>query len=825
MPFRIYLTKADRLPIHKPVPVDPPELVDRAALALELALLGGDASPADSSIWIPFNRTQEPGCRAIVMPEEGPVHHVEFALSFSHPQFERNLDDMFCVALGFATVWGGRVFLDDDPETELTRENLDVLLAPNGAFLTPLRDFWNKSRIAMVLEDLGFLEYPLGPVDEVSDYFRFVWHMPDGPPTLDDLLSDTPDHLSAHKQGSSAYLRDRTSGKGLVCIGPHPDAIVVKPLWTAAPFALQAKEVLRTVERVEARVGKPPLYYGSPATREERHELEQRAKGLGVSYYRWARDSGRTGGPVVKGAASAAAKSATNPVAKSAMAKSTANDARAKARAVIEASLAAARDNARKVPRATDVRLVLAKRHTFEDVLHCMSKFSCKRVEPADRERLTGEPISVTWRDDDDTFIRYGFDPELGLRTLHLEGRSAEILVNDIVNVAFMSVFESVADDLEASSEADVLFALAAVAFKGTMAIDERAAVLTARRNENPRIAKAADDAWKRASPPGTRGIVGVGMSAGWTTHPTTGAVRRVSSESDFRIEQATGLAVVASGAGATGNQGRPGAILSVWSLVGEVTAEAERRRAAEEVSSSSETSLAAGFGRAHEAVARTTWSWEGTLRPTVGAAALLLDGDHVWLGHVGTCRVSRLRRGVVVPITRDHSLGMVADAERASAPLAPPLQSVPTRALGQGDDPWQIRAERVRDGDWLFLANAAVHRALSDDQIGALLFPEDDLSVDPLSRADELLNRLLGSAESGSVAFALVGIRDRPERETSMGGSMTPPLSWLFQPGKPLPEPPPDWRRETGSRGPDARWFKEIAKLFDGVDLSASTR
>lgn len=301
----------------------------------------------------------------------------------------------------------------------------------------------------------------------------------------------------------------------------------------------------------------------------------------------------------------------------------------------------------------------------------------------------------------------------------------------------------------------------------------------------------------------------GLGLRAAWSrggAGDEVVALDRSRCEDDFRIDPERGVVVVASARGVTGAQGRPGAVLAVWSVVGEAGGPAR---------TGAEDPLEAGLRRAHAAVERLTWSWRGAIRPTASAAAMLLRGDELRFAHVGTVRVSRLTASGVVALTRDHSLGNELAAEGLAAP--PALVWAPTRSLGGGKFYCDHASVPARDGEWFLIASASLHRALPDDAIARALELSRPSAPDPEgleTRCFALLDRLRSATDDVSAAFAIVGATTdpRPWPRPAIGGSQRPPEGWLFMPGRALPDPPPGWRPETGSTGPDRRWFEEIA-------------
>ncbi len=112
-----------------------------------------------------------------------------------------------------------------------------------------------------------------------------------------------------------------------------------------------------------------------------------------------------------------------------------------------------------------------------------------------------------------------------------------------------------------------------------------------------------------------------------------------------------------------------------------------------------------------------------GRMGSTV-AALDIHDGLAV-IGHVGDSRVYRLRRGVLEPLTRDHSLYEMLRATGTQS-LPPPEQygyrNVVTRALGIAESDPEIRVERIEPGDVFLLCSDGLLEQLDEDGLLFLL-------------------------------------------------------------------------------------------------------
>lgn len=124
-----------------------------------------------------------------------------------------------------------------------------------------------------------------------------------------------------------------------------------------------------------------------------------------------------------------------------------------------------------------------------------------------------------------------------------------------------------------------------------------------------------------------------------------------------------------------------------------------------------------------------------------------LINGDKIYIAHVGDSRCYRLRNGVVEQITRDHSLledykdakpDMTAEEERNF-----PHKNVITRALGMRDTVQvDIRTEEVMDADLFLLCSDGLSGMITDEHIRQILTASEDLEksvaelVDSANRA-----------------------------------------------------------------------------------------
>ena len=152
---------------------------------------------------------------------------------------------------------------------------------------------------------------------------------------------------------------------------------------------------------------------------------------------------------------------------------------------------------------------------------------------------------------------------------------------------------------------------------------------------------------------------------------------------------------------------------------------------------------------------------------------AALVEGENVWIGHVGDSRAYRIRDGALEQLTEDHSL--VAELVR-SGKLSPeeaeshPQRSVVTRALGTDPDvdvdTFQIEA---KPGDLFLLCSDGLTTMVDDSTI----LDETARNRADLKAAAKALvraaNRGGGEDNITVVFFEIVGDDDHAEHTVSL--------------------------------------------------------
>jgi protein phosphatase len=112
---------------------------------------------------------------------------------------------------------------------------------------------------------------------------------------------------------------------------------------------------------------------------------------------------------------------------------------------------------------------------------------------------------------------------------------------------------------------------------------------------------------------------------------------------------------------------------------------------------------------------------------------AVLLQGDRVYIAHVGDSRVYRLRDGGIVQLTRDHSLledykdakpDMTQEEEKAF-----PHKNVITRALGMRETVQvDVTSHKIGEADIYLLCSDGLSGMVGDDQLMRIVHDNSDL-------------------------------------------------------------------------------------------------
>jgi hypothetical protein len=234
----------------------------------------------------------------LTVGQRGP--NIVVSTSYSNRRFLRNSADMFDLALQLADGLGARVF-EEVGGGEVTRANVNALLGISGPYMDRLAKTFEAVKARIETEAMAPLEYPVGPVDLVSDYFAF--HVtPPRSIVADDVATALAGALGAgrvQRATPTALLVKPRETRGWIArtfggaatpatkVLVRPDGgVQVWPSWREA-FATSAPVTLEVARAVATAAG-GRLELGSRACDDEfLGELTARTGGLGVDLYLW----------------------------------------------------------------------------------------------------------------------------------------------------------------------------------------------------------------------------------------------------------------------------------------------------------------------------------------------------------------------------------------------------------------------------------------------------------------------------------------------------------------------------------------------------------
>lgn len=222
----------------------------------------------------------------------------------------------------------------------------------------------------------------------------------------------------------------------------------------------------------------------------------------------------------------------------------------------------------------------------------------------------------------------------------------------------------------------------------------------------------------------------------------------RDHNEDSYTVEEGLGLFVVADGMG--GHQaGEVASALTIATVVEfmqehpggdrvSTLAEAVRHANARVIQEGAKNRRRKGMGSTFVAVVR--------------------DGEHVGIVHVGDSRCYRFRGGNLERMTRDHSLieELAGDDPVAHAALGG-YSNVITRAIGTAPDTEpEVRREKLTPGDLFLLCSDGLSGVVNDGQIARILARDNDLQ----DRCVELIQAANDGGGPDNISTVLVHVQ-----------------------------------------------------------------
>lgn len=215
---------------------------------------------------------------------------VLLSTSYSNHRYLRNFADMFDQGLRISGELNARLF-EEVGEREITKSNIDSVLAPDGKYVALQVSTWRHAIAQLSEQATAPLEFPLGPIDIVSEYLLF--HVVPERPIADDsvpaLLAHAQEGVNVQvAQEGAWYAVDADGDKGLAKVLRRPDGKwQVWPAWGQASFPRVAATTVALAENLHRAAGGEIQFLGRPFGESLRKEIRARVGGLGVDFYEW----------------------------------------------------------------------------------------------------------------------------------------------------------------------------------------------------------------------------------------------------------------------------------------------------------------------------------------------------------------------------------------------------------------------------------------------------------------------------------------------------------------------------------------------------------
>lgn len=371
----------------------------------------------DGTVRLHHSELETPFARLREVVVDDALVGIELSLSLSAPHHPMAVREGMSVAVRLAQLTNGKCF-EPLHQHEITSANLAELMPAKAPYMSELMAIWIRGVKALSSRHRGYLELPIGWLDDVEDYFSFTIRTQGEPPSLAELVANTPSSSKVDLLRESALLIDPERSWPLVRILRGKDRVVVRPEWWWFSFDHLARATLEAVARVEELLGTAAEYYGNPLTPALRKETTWRASGFGVDFRQWVLDAGRDG-PIASTKVDGSPRTvrlgggAVDP----------------KREAWILETLSLARGNDR--PVSATLELALRPDMPFAELQKRLHEMHFRRAFPWGPHQSSCEPVIASWEDPDQR-LRYERDTVTGARRLTGNGPGVGALVDHL---------------------------------------------------------------------------------------------------------------------------------------------------------------------------------------------------------------------------------------------------------------------------------------------------------------------------------------------------------------------------------------------------------
>ena len=250
-----------------------------------------EARPDGQSWWLRHINFDDPWALVRFVSDVRPGWgHVLISVSNASHNFLRNWGDGFDLALSMSESLNGKVY-EGKSGQQVTADNIDALLEPDSEFVQGQYEHWKSLRVQLESEGRAPLEYPLGGLDSVAEFFCLYLHpeAPLEPRQVREALSDLPKGMALETHGERAFLlMDFDTGVGFTKVLLRPDGdLQIWPDHWPGPFQRVAPTTLETALNLQARLGGRITFFRQPVDDDLLRELRERCARPGVAFYEW----------------------------------------------------------------------------------------------------------------------------------------------------------------------------------------------------------------------------------------------------------------------------------------------------------------------------------------------------------------------------------------------------------------------------------------------------------------------------------------------------------------------------------------------------------
>jgi hypothetical protein len=239
----------------------------------------------DGDLWLQHPEDGSPWLATRLTPKGSIV----LSCSYTHHRFLRNFADAFDVGVQIAAALGATLY-EEVRQSRVDATNIDALLDRDGDYIELQAKTFLHAIQKMDEGPSALLEYPLGPIDLVGEYFVLDLKLPAGTPaTFGEILeraSCVQPPLDLQENGA---LIGGASGKPVFKIVLRPDdRLQIWPSHGYSSFAEIATACMATLAALtSAFPGATSALCGEPMDEALKTEVSQRATGLGIDFYLW----------------------------------------------------------------------------------------------------------------------------------------------------------------------------------------------------------------------------------------------------------------------------------------------------------------------------------------------------------------------------------------------------------------------------------------------------------------------------------------------------------------------------------------------------------